>query len=74
MRIPDRRRAIRIPSIRPETTMERAAARRWGGARSPTRGSISWGVTVMMPVMKLMAEKTAMEEVTQSPILGEQNH
>lgn len=36
---PERTRAIRMPRRRPETTIERAVARRWGGARSPTSGS-----------------------------------
>lgn len=49
--------------------MERAVARRPGGARSPTRGSISWGVTVVRAVMKESAAKTAKELVMQSPIL-----
>lgn len=30
---------MRMPRRRPETTIERAVARRFAGARSPTRGS-----------------------------------
>lgn len=67
VRIPERRRAMSMPSRRPETTMERAVARRWGGARSPTRGSMSWGVTVETAVMKEMARKTEKEFVIQRP-------
>ncbi len=36
---PERTRAIRMPSMSPETTIERAVARRCAGARSPTSGS-----------------------------------
>lgn len=39
MTTPERRRARSMPRRRPEATIERAEARRWGGARSPTRGS-----------------------------------
>lgn len=39
MTTPERTRAIRMPRSRPETTIDRALARRWGGARSPTSGS-----------------------------------
>lgn len=49
--IPERRRARRMPSMRPVVTIERAKARRLGGARSPTRGIMSWGVTVVTAVM-----------------------
>ena len=48
----------------------RAAARRCGGARSPTRGSMSWGVTVVMAVMKEMAVKVLRSEVRQRPSLA----
>lgn len=67
VKIPERRRAMSMPRRRPETTMERAVARRWGGARSPTRGSMSWGVTVETAVMKEMARKTEKEFVIQRP-------
>lgn len=49
--------------------MERAAARRWGGARSPTKGSMSWGVTVVMETRKERAVKTLRSEVRHSPSL-----
>jgi len=45
-------------------------ARRCGGAMSPTRGSMSWGVTVVIDVMNEMAQKAAKEWVIQRPILG----
>jgi hypothetical protein len=67
VRIPDRRRAISIPRRRPETTMDIAVALRCGGARSPTNGSMSWGVTVDAAVMKDRARKTEKDLVTQSP-------
>ena len=67
--MPESSRAISKPSRRPDTTIERAVARRAGGARSPTRGSISWGVTVVMAVMNESAEKTAKELVIHSPTL-----
>jgi hypothetical protein len=51
--------------MRPDTTMERAAARLLGGAKSPTKGSINWGVTVVTAVMKDIAVKTPRLEVMQ---------
>lgn len=68
--VPDSTRATRIPSMKPEATMESAAARLWGGARSPTSGSISCGVTVVTAVMKEIVVKMVSEFVTQRPILG----
>jgi len=56
-----------IPRSSPETTIESAIARLWRGARSPTRGSISWGVTVDTAVMKDKARKTENDFVTQRP-------
>lgn len=67
VRIPERRRAISIPSKSPETTIERAVARLCGGARSPTRGSINCGVTVETAVMKDIARKTENEFVRHKP-------
>lgn len=67
--VPERTRAFNTPSIRPETTIERAAARRLGGARSPTRGSINWGVTVVTAVMNEIAVKTPRLVVMQRPSL-----
>ena len=66
---PERTLAISIPRSKPETTIERAVARRAGGARSPTSGSINWGVTVVTAVINERAEKTAKELVRQRPIL-----
>jgi hypothetical protein len=67
VRIPERRRAMSIPRSRPETTIERAVARRWAGARSPTSGSMSCGVTVEMAVMQDRARKTGKELVRHRP-------
>lgn len=67
--VPERRRAIRMPSMRPEVTIERETPFLLGGASSPTRGSISCGVTVVAPTMKERAEKTGREVVMQRPIL-----
>lgn len=67
--MPERRRAIRSPRSRPEVTIEREAARLFGGARSPTKGSMSCGVTVVTAEMNEMAVKTAKLSVMQTPIL-----
>lgn len=67
---PDRTRAIRIPRVSPQTTIESEAARLLGGARSPTRGSMICGVTVVTAVMNDIAEKTARDLVMQRPILS----
>lgn len=64
---PDKIRATRIPRDRPETTTAMELARRSGGARSPTRGSMSCGVTVVKPVRKETALKTGKEVVRQRP-------
>lgn len=58
-----------MPSSRPDVTIERDAARLLGGARSPTSGSMSWGVTVVIAVMKEIAVKAAKDLVTHTPIL-----
>lgn len=55
------------PPKRPETTMERAVARRWGGAKSPTSGSMSCGVTVETAVRKESARKTGKDFVMHRP-------
>ena len=68
VRMPDRTRATRIPRRRPETMVERAVARLAGGARSPTRRSMSCGVTVMTAVMKERATKTENDPVRHKPI------
>lgn len=65
---PERTRAIRMPSRRPETTIERAVARRWGGARSPTRGSTeivvrSTSFSVIYPGCVLNCGVTVVNEV-----------
>lgn len=65
VRIPESRRAMSIPRRRPETTIERAVALRCGGASSPTKGSMSWGVTVVSAVMKEKAVKTEKDLVIQ---------
>ncbi len=56
-----------IPRRRPDTTIERLVARLWAGARSPTRGSISCGVTVETAVMKDIARKTENDFVRHKP-------
>lgn len=68
--VPERTRATSTPSMRPETTMDRAAARRDGGARSPTSGSMSCGVTVVTATMKDMAVKVPRSDVRHSPSLS----
>jgi hypothetical protein len=62
--VPERTLAIRIPSIKPETTIDSAVARRLAGARSPTSGNISCGVTVDTATKNDTAEKTAKDFVT----------
>lgn len=49
--------------------MLRANGRLLGGARSPTKGSMIWGVTVVMAVKKVTARKAVKDEVTQRTIL-----
>jgi hypothetical protein len=66
--IPLRMRARRTPRRFPLVTIERAIARLCGGARSPTKGNIICGVTVVMAVMKEMAWKIRKSVVTHSPI------
>lgn len=56
-----------IPRSNPETTIESAVARLWRGARSPTRGSISCGVTVDIAVMKDSTRKTEKDFVRHNP-------
>jgi hypothetical protein len=56
-----------MPPRRPETTIERLVARRCGGARSPTSGSMSCGVTVVTAVKKEMATKLSKDFVRQRP-------
>ena len=58
-----------MPNKRPDVTIDRDAALLLGGARSPTRGSISCGVTVVIAVINEMAVKAAKSFVTQTPIL-----
>jgi hypothetical protein len=69
--IPDKSRAISMPKRRPDVTIESDAALLFGGAKSPTRGSISCGVTVVIAVMNEIAVKAFKFLVTQTPILGE---
>lgn len=67
VKMPDRTRATRIPRRRPDTTIEMAVARLADGARSPTRGSMSCGVTVVTAVMKERATKTENDPVRHRP-------
>lgn len=55
--IPESNRATNIPSDKPDITIDRQLAFLLDGARSPTNGSISCGVTVVMPQMNEMPEK-----------------
>lgn len=66
---PDKSRAISIPNKRPDVTIDRDAALLLGGARSPTKGSMSCGVTVVTAVINEIAVKAARLLVTQTPIL-----
>ena len=47
--------------------MERACARFSGGAKSPTKGNIIWGVTVVIDAMKDSAAKASKLVVRQRP-------
>jgi hypothetical protein len=66
---PERSLAISMPNNSPDVTIDRDAALLLGGARSPTSGSMSCGVTVVIAVMKEMAVKAPRSFVTQTPIL-----
>ncbi|KAF9766859.1 hypothetical protein IL306_000664 [Fusarium sp. DS 682] len=65
---PESNLAINKPSISPDVTIARREAFRCAGAKSPTRGTISCGVTVVAPQTKDKARKTVKSFVTQSPI------
>jgi hypothetical protein len=65
---PESNLAINRPSISPDVTIARREAFRCAGAKSPTRGTISCGVTVVAPHTKDKARKTVKSFVTQSPI------
>jgi len=67
VKMPDRTRATRIPRRRPDTTIDMAVARLAGGARSPTRGSMSCGVTVVTAAIKERATKTENDPVRHRP-------
>ena len=69
--MPLRIRARRTPRTLPDVTIDRAIARLCGGARSPTRGSIICGVTVVIAVKYEMAVNAAKLVVVQRPILYE---
>jgi hypothetical protein len=60
---PPSSRASSTPSERPDTSTARQLARRCGGARSPTRGRRSCGVTVVRPVRREKAWKRGREVV-----------
>lgn len=70
MTTPDRILAISMPIRFPDTTIDRLVARRCGGAKSPTKGSIIWGVTVVTAVMNDMTRDTVKLFVTQSLMLA----
>jgi hypothetical protein len=63
-----------MPNKRPDVTIESDAALLLGGARSPTKGSMSCGVTVVIAVIKEMAVKAPKSFVTQTPILETEVH
>jgi hypothetical protein len=65
---PESNLAINRPSMSPDVTIARRDAFRCAGAKSPTRGTISCGVTVVAPHTKDKARKTVKSFVTQSPI------
>ena len=67
VRIPDKSRAISRPRRRPDTTIDSDVALRRAGARSPTRGSMSCGVTVVKATMKDSARKTEKDFVRHRP-------
>lgn len=52
-----------MPSESPDTTSDSEVALRCAGARSPTRGSMSWGVTVVMPQIKDTAANVSNRDV-----------
>lgn len=54
-----------MPIAIPDTTMARELALRAGGARSPTRGSMSCGVTVVTPQRKDTTWKATNDVVRQ---------
>lgn len=56
-----------MPSASPETTMDRQLAFLLAGARSPTSGSINWGVTVVIPQMNEMAANDSKRGVRHKP-------
>jgi hypothetical protein len=67
--IPESTLATRMPIVKPDTTMDIAEARRSGGAKSPTSGSITCGVTVAIPVKNCMAMKEFSVLVVANPML-----
>lgn len=54
---PERNLATIMPRSNPDVTMDRLAPLRSGGAKSPTRGIMSCGVTVVAPHMNEMTRK-----------------
>lgn len=68
---PENTRAIRIPKSSPEKTMERAVARREGGARSAVSGRRTCGVTDEMPVRKERTWNVRREWVRERPMVRE---
>jgi hypothetical protein len=67
--IPESTLATRMPIVNPETTIDIAEARRSGGARSPTSGSMICGVTVATPVKNCIAIKAFSFFVVANPML-----
>ena len=65
---PESTRATNIPNSSPDTMMESEAPRRWAGAKSPTRGIISCGVTVVAPQINETTRKARKDFVTHKTI------
>jgi hypothetical protein len=67
--IPESTLATRMPIVKPDTTIDIADARRSGGARSPTSGSMICGVTVATPTKNCIAMKAFKFVVVAIPML-----
>jgi len=62
---------MRIPSKRPDHTIEMAVARLCGGAKSAAKGSMTCGVTAAIPERNERASKALMDDVAARPIVRE---
>jgi hypothetical protein len=66
---PARTRAMRIPSSKPEKTIDIADARLDGGARSAARGIRICGAKLVVPMKKQSVLKTTSDRVTARPMV-----